>query len=46
MRPANNAFKTGAENHTPGAEGDWAARVNAALQAYYEWMPGTPCRRQ
>ena len=36
---ANNAFKTGAENHQSATEGDWTARVNAALQAYYEWMP-------
>ena len=35
----NDAWKDGAENHTPGEEGDWATRVNAALQAYYEWMP-------
>ncbi len=39
---ANNAFKTGAENHQPATEGDWAARVTAALQAYYEWMPVRP----
>lgn len=36
---ANNAFKDGAENHQPETEGDWATRVAAALQAYYEWMP-------
>ncbi|MFM9914802.1 MAG: alkaline phosphatase D family protein [Rhizobacter sp.] len=36
---ANNAWKNGAENHQPGTEGDWAARVSAALQAYFEWMP-------
>ena len=36
---ANNAWKNGAENHQPATEGDWAARVTAALQAYYEWMP-------
>jgi alkaline phosphatase D len=36
---ANNAWKNGAENHTPGTEGDWATRVASALQAYYEWMP-------
>jgi alkaline phosphatase D len=36
---ANNAWKDGAENHTNGAEGAWADRVAAALQAYYEWMP-------
>ncbi len=36
---ANNSWVGGAENHTPGSEGAWTARVNAALQAYYEWMP-------
>ena len=36
---ANNAWRDGAENHQPGAEGDWARRVAVALQAYYEWMP-------
>jgi alkaline phosphatase D len=36
---ANNAWLAGAENHTPGTEGTWPARVSAALQAYYEWMP-------
>jgi len=39
----DNSWKHGASNHTPGAgvagEGDWSARVNLALQAYYEWMP-------
>ncbi len=39
---ANNSFKTGAENHQPATEGDWSARVAAALQAYYEWMPVRP----
>lgn len=36
---ANNAWKRGAENHQPSTEGSWQARVAAALQAYYEWMP-------
>ncbi|WP_086827518.1 alkaline phosphatase [Streptomyces sp. NRRL B-24572] len=36
---ANDAWSGGAENHTPGTEGDWAARVAAAKQAYFEWMP-------
>ncbi|WP_435056933.1 alkaline phosphatase D family protein [Streptomyces sp. bgisy060] len=36
---ANDAWAGGAENHTPGTEGDWAARVAAAKQAYFEWMP-------
>ncbi|WP_310383178.1 alkaline phosphatase D family protein [Roseateles sp.] len=35
---ANNAFVDGAENHQAN-EGTWPARVGAALQAYYEWMP-------
>jgi alkaline phosphatase D len=39
---ANNSWKGGAENHQPATEGDWAARVAAALQAYYEWMPVRP----
>jgi len=38
---ANNAFKDGAENHDAG-EGTWPARVAAAMQAYYEWMPVRP----
>ncbi|MER5972800.1 alkaline phosphatase D family protein [Streptomyces sp. NPDC002055] len=48
---ANDAWSGGAENHTPGAEGDWAQRVAAAKQAYFEWMPvrtstsGTTYRR-
>ncbi len=36
---ANDAWREGAENHTPATEGDWAARRAAALQAYHEWMP-------
>ncbi|MDO5032064.1 alkaline phosphatase [Corynebacterium sp.] len=37
---ANNNWREGAENHTPGeAEGEWTRRWNDALQAYYEWMP-------
>ncbi|NJQ02415.1 alkaline phosphatase D family protein [Streptomyces zingiberis] len=39
---ANDAWSGGAENHTPGAEGDWAERVAAAKQAYFEWMPVRP----
>jgi len=35
---ANDSFSTGAENHNEG-EGQFAARKQAALQAYYEWMP-------
>jgi len=36
---ANDAYKDGAENHSPATEGTWAARKAAALQAYHEWMP-------
>ena len=36
---ANNPWTGGAENHQPSTEGDWGARRDAALQAYYEWMP-------
>ncbi|MEU7486308.1 alkaline phosphatase D family protein [Streptomyces sp. NPDC042319] len=39
---ADNARKDGAENHTPDTEGDWAARMAAAKQAYFEWMPVRP----
>lgn len=35
---SNDAYATGAENHTPD-EGDFLARRAAALQAYREWMP-------
>jgi alkaline phosphatase D len=36
---ASNANATGSQNHTEGMEGTWADRVNAALQAFYEWLP-------
>ncbi len=36
---ANDAYATGAQNHTPGTEGSWEDRVAVALQAYYEWNP-------
>jgi alkaline phosphatase D len=36
---ANNAWRDGAENHTPGVEGAWAQRKAVAIQAYFEWMP-------
>lgn len=35
----NDAWSTGAENHQPETEGDYAARKAIALRAYYEWMP-------
>ncbi|MGP3691340.1 alkaline phosphatase D family protein [Streptomyces sp. IBSNAI002] len=36
---ADDTWSGGAGNHTPGSEGDWAARAAAAKQAYFEWMP-------
>ena len=35
---ANNSYKDGAGNHNEG-EGDWQARKQAGIQAYFEWMP-------
>ncbi|HVT35083.1 MAG TPA: alkaline phosphatase D family protein, partial [Nevskiaceae bacterium] len=39
---ADNAWLGGAANHQPDTEGAWTDRVNAAVQAYYEWMPIRP----
>ncbi|MFI7395190.1 alkaline phosphatase D family protein [Streptomyces tendae] len=39
---ANDTWSGGAENHTEGAEGSWAARQSAAKRAYFEWMPVRP----
>ena len=36
---ANDAWAGGAENHTEGAEGPYAARREAGQQAYFEWLP-------
>ena len=36
---SNDSWKTGAENHQTESEGDWDARRQAALRAYYDWMP-------
>lgn len=36
---ANNAWMTGADNHSEEFEGTWAARKAAAMKAYFEWMP-------
>ncbi|WP_288833257.1 alkaline phosphatase [uncultured Corynebacterium sp.] len=36
---ANDAWSGGAENHTEGAEGPYAARRDAGQQAYFEWLP-------
>ena len=35
---SNDSWKGGAENHDD-SEGEWEARRQAALRAYYEWMP-------
>jgi len=36
---SNDSWQTGAQNHQPDTEGDWDTRRQAALRAYYEWMP-------
>jgi alkaline phosphatase D len=36
---ANNSWRDGAENHTPGTEGNWEDRKNYGRTAYFEWMP-------
>ncbi len=38
---ANDTYKYGAENHS-SSEGSFEARKNAAIQAYYEWLPIRP----
>lgn len=38
---ANDAYEYGAQNHD-ATEGDFNARVEAALQAYFEWLPIRP----
>lgn len=35
---ANDAYQDGAKNHQPN-EGDWKLRKEAAMQAYFEWLP-------
>ena len=39
---ANDAWTGGAQNHDPAQQGEWATRLAAAIQAYYEWMPVRP----
>jgi alkaline phosphatase D len=36
---ANDSWVGGAENHHPKTEGPWIDREQAAMRAYYEWMP-------
>ena len=38
---ANDTYKDGAQNHDD-TEGDFQVRVDAALQAYFEWLPIRP----
>ncbi len=40
---ANDAYVGGAQNHNEG-EGSFDARKEAALRAYYEWMPVRPVK--
>lgn len=35
----NDSWREGAQNHQLETEGDWDLRKQAALRAYYEWMP-------
>jgi len=39
---ANDSYIDGAENHTSDIEGDFDARKEAAIQAWYEWLPVRP----
>lgn len=36
---ANNPWTDGAQNHQTDREGDWQARREASVRAYFEWMP-------
>lgn len=37
---ANNTWRDGAANHNPEeGEGEWPARRDAAVRAFFEWMP-------
>ena len=36
---SNDSWQTGAQNHQTETEGGWDTRKQAALRAYYEWMP-------
>jgi predicted extracellular nuclease/phosphodiesterase/alkaline phosphatase D-like protein len=36
---ANDSWAGGAQNHQSATEGDWLTRRDAALKAYYEWLP-------
>ncbi|APT89295.1 hypothetical protein CFRA_08590 [Corynebacterium frankenforstense DSM 45800] len=36
---ANDAWRDGADAHHEGAHGPWPERRDAAMQAYFEWLP-------
>ncbi len=36
---ANDDWKDGAQAHNPATDGPFSARKQAAVQAYYDWMP-------
>ena len=36
---ADNNWRGGAANHQPETEGPWLTRRDAAMQAYFEWLP-------
>ncbi|MFD4642605.1 alkaline phosphatase D family protein [Lentzea sp. NPDC058436] len=36
---ADNSSSIGSPQHDPATEGPWGARMAAATQAYFEWMP-------
>jgi alkaline phosphatase D len=36
---ANDWWRDGSQNHTPGTEGNFHARRDAALRAFREWLP-------
>ncbi|HWC12686.1 MAG TPA: alkaline phosphatase D family protein [Acidimicrobiales bacterium] len=36
---AGNAWRDGAADHDPDADGDWGRRRAAAIRAYLEWLP-------
>lgn len=36
---ANDSYRFGADNHTPGTEGTWTDRKNNSGKAYHEWLP-------
>jgi alkaline phosphatase D len=41
---ANDAYTNGAENHDESSEGSFEIRKQAAIQAYFEWLPLRPLR--